>query len=59
MEIVDAVSASQEAIVSVRDLRVKYGSTEILHGVSFDVRRGETVVIMGGRAPARAHWCEL
>ena len=54
MEIVDAVSASQEAMVSVRDLRVKYGNTEILHGVSFDVRRGETVVIMGGSGSGKS-----
>ena len=45
MEIADAVSLTQEPVVRVRDLRVKYGSTEILHGISFDVRRGETVVI--------------
>jgi phospholipid/cholesterol/gamma-HCH transport system ATP-binding protein len=34
--------------ISVRDLRVQYGSLEILHGISFDVPAGETLVILGG-----------
>jgi phospholipid/cholesterol/gamma-HCH transport system ATP-binding protein len=33
---------------------VKYGATEILHGVSFDVRRGETLVIMGGSGSGKS-----
>ena len=38
----------QESMISLRDLRVSYGEREILHGVSFDVLRGETMVILGG-----------
>jgi len=34
--------------ISVRDLRVRYGAREILHGVNFEVPAGETLVIMGG-----------
>ncbi len=34
--------------ISVRDLRVRYGTREILHGVNFEVPAGETLVIMGG-----------
>jgi phospholipid/cholesterol/gamma-HCH transport system ATP-binding protein len=41
-------------MISVRDLHVKYGTTEILHGVSFDVRRGETLVIMGGSGSGKS-----
>ena len=37
-----------ETMISIRDLRVAYGTREILHGVTFDVRRGETMVILGG-----------
>jgi phospholipid/cholesterol/gamma-HCH transport system ATP-binding protein len=37
-----------EIMISLKDLRVSYGTREILHGVSFDVRRGETLVILGG-----------
>jgi ABC-type polar amino acid transport system ATPase subunit len=36
------------AFLSVRDLRVKYGEREILHGITFDVKAGETLVILGG-----------
>jgi phospholipid/cholesterol/gamma-HCH transport system ATP-binding protein len=36
------------AAISVRNLRVRYGTREILHGVNFEVPAGETLVIMGG-----------
>ena len=54
MEREDPLSVSAEAMISVRDLHVKYGTTEILHGVSFDVRRGETLVIMGGSGSGKS-----
>src|SRR5258707_3451375 len=37
-----------EPVLSLRNLRVSYGEREILHGISFDVNRGETLVILGG-----------
>jgi phospholipid/cholesterol/gamma-HCH transport system ATP-binding protein len=54
MERDDPVSLSAEPMISVRDLHVKYGATEILHGVTFDVRRGETLVIMGGSGSGKS-----
>jgi len=33
--------------VQVRDLRKSYNGVEVLHGVSFEVARGEVFVIMG------------
>jgi phospholipid/cholesterol/gamma-HCH transport system ATP-binding protein len=54
MEREDPVAVSVEPMISVRDLHVKYGTTEILHGVSFDVRRGETLVIMGGSGSGKS-----
>jgi phospholipid/cholesterol/gamma-HCH transport system ATP-binding protein len=54
MERDDPVSLSAEPMISVRDLHVKYGATEILHGVSFDVKRGETLVIMGGSGSGKS-----
>lgn len=42
------VAESSEAVIRVRDLVTHYGVREILHGIDFDVRRGEIMVIMGG-----------
>src|ERR1700751_6028529 len=42
------------ATISVRDLRVNYGEREILHGISFDVNRGETLVILGGSGSGKS-----
>src|SRR6202521_2116818 len=45
---------SPEVMISLRDLRVSYGEREILHGVSFDVMRGETMVILGGSGAGKS-----
>lgn len=36
-----------EILLEVRDLHVAYGKAEVVHGVSFDVRAGEFVVLLG------------
>jgi len=41
-------------VISVRDLRVQYGEREILHGLSFDVTHGETLVILGGSGSGKS-----
>jgi phospholipid/cholesterol/gamma-HCH transport system ATP-binding protein len=43
-----------EAIVSVSSLRVDYGSREVLHGLTFEVRRGETLVVIGGSGSGKS-----
>src|SRR5579871_4736762 len=43
-----------DAAISVVNLRVSYGEREILHGVTFDVRRGETMVILGGSGSGKS-----
>jgi phospholipid/cholesterol/gamma-HCH transport system ATP-binding protein len=43
-----------EAMISLRNLRVSYGEREILHGIGFDVMRGETLVILGGSGSGKS-----
>jgi phosphate transport system ATP-binding protein len=37
----------ERPVIEVRDLRVRYGSREAIHGISFDVARGEILGIIG------------
>jgi phospholipid/cholesterol/gamma-HCH transport system ATP-binding protein len=49
------LSASRtEPVISLRNLRVSYAEREILHGINFDVVRGETLVILGGSGSGKS-----
>ncbi|MBI3405768.1 MAG: ABC transporter ATP-binding protein [Acidobacteria bacterium] len=45
---------SNDAMISVRNLRVSYGDREILHGISFDIPNNETMVILGGSGSGKS-----
>ena len=47
-------AAADQVAVSVRNLRVRYGAREILHGVNFEVQSGETLVILGGSGSGKS-----
>jgi phospholipid/cholesterol/gamma-HCH transport system ATP-binding protein len=40
--------------ISIRELRVNYGEREILHGITFDVKPHETMVILGGSGSGKS-----
>jgi phospholipid/cholesterol/gamma-HCH transport system ATP-binding protein len=40
--------------ISVKDLRVRYGEREILHGITFEIQAGETLVILGGSGSGKS-----
>src|SRR6202045_505880 len=43
-----------KTVISLHNLRVDYGETEILHGIHFDVKAGETLVILGGSGSGKS-----
>src|SRR5579862_9744534 len=47
-------AAGHDSMISARDLRVRYGEREVLHGLTFDVRRGETLVVIGGSGSGKS-----
>ena len=54
MEQTNNAAMQSDAMISLRDLRVSYGDREILHGINFDVMRGETLVILGGSGSGKS-----
>ena len=46
--------APGDIAISVRNLRVKYGEREILHGINFEVPAGQTMVILGGSGSGKS-----
>jgi phosphate transport system ATP-binding protein len=45
--VVAQAPAGGDIVIDVRDLRVTYGDREVVHGISFDVRRGEILGVIG------------
>jgi len=54
VELENSESLDSQVMISLRDLRVSYGEVEILHGITFDVKRGETLVILGGSGSGKS-----
>jgi phospholipid/cholesterol/gamma-HCH transport system ATP-binding protein len=50
----NADSHDSQVMISLRDVRVSYAEVEILHGITFEVKRGETLVILGGSGSGKS-----
>jgi len=48
------MTGSNEPIISVRNLRVRYNEGEVLHGLSFEVMPCEALVILGGSGSGKS-----
>src|SRR3982751_6626940 len=53
------VPAPDEPVLDVRDLRMRYGSTDVLHGVSFTARRGEVLALLGPNGAGKTTTIEI
>jgi ABC-2 type transport system ATP-binding protein len=48
-----------EAVIDVRDLRMRYGTKDVLSGVSFTARRGEVVALLGPNGAGKTTTIEI
>jgi ABC-2 type transport system ATP-binding protein len=58
----DALAAqvrSELDVVAVSDLRMRYGTNDVLHGVSFTIRRGEVLVLLGPNGAGKTTTIEI
>lgn len=51
---VPGLQAGSEPLLRVAELNAWYGESHVLHGVSFDVRRGEVVTLLGRNGAGRS-----
>ena len=52
-------AVAERLAVQVRDLRMSYGSTEVLRGVDFDVRHGEVFCLLGPNGAGKTTTLEI
>lgn len=48
-----------QAVLDVRDLRMRYGKTDVLHGVSFTARPGEVLTLLGPNGAGKTTTIEI
>ena len=54
-----SVTPDAETALDVRDLRMRYGSVDVLHGVSFAARRGEVLALLGPNGAGKTTTIEI
>ena len=53
------LAACDKSVLDVRDLRMRYGSTDVLHGVTFAARRGEVLALLGPNGAGKTTTIEI
>ncbi|MBQ7584189.1 MAG: ATP-binding cassette domain-containing protein, partial [Lachnospiraceae bacterium] len=48
------MSEKREAVLQIKDLEVSYGGIEAVRGISFDVRAGEIVTLIGANGAGKS-----
>ncbi len=46
-------------VVTVRDLRMRYGDNDVLDGVDFDINRGEVLCLLGPNGAGKTTTIEI
>ncbi|MFC0504012.1 ABC transporter ATP-binding protein [Micromonospora costi] len=49
----------EDLVLDVRDLRMRYGSVDVLHGVDFTARRGEVLALLGPNGAGKTTTIEV
>jgi ABC-2 type transport system ATP-binding protein len=52
-------AGEEEIAVDVRDLRMRYGSADVLRGLTFTIRRGEIVALLGPNGAGKTTTIEI
>ncbi|MFA9445807.1 ABC transporter ATP-binding protein [Egicoccus sp. AB-alg6-2] len=52
-------TSAGNVVVRVRDLRMRYGDTDVLDGVTFEVHRGEVVTLLGPNGAGKTTTIEI
>lgn len=53
------VGVVDDTVISVRDLRMRYGTKDVLDGVDLEVRRGEVVTLLGPNGAGKTTTIEI
>src|SRR5258706_8452189 len=54
-----AEETSERAVLDVRDLRMRYGTTDVLNGVTFSARTGEVLTLLGPNGAGKTTTIEI
>ena len=54
-----AEASAEERVLDVRDLRMRYGSNDVLDGVTFTARRGEVLALLGPNGAGKTTTIEI